>query len=59
MSNKQPTIRLQLSVLPRHLKIIEQLKEDFETNSVFIMKLLDTLQARHEKALSREVDHDN
>ena len=40
---EKTTLRLQLTVLPRHLKIIETLKEDYETNSQFIMRILDAM----------------
>ena len=37
------TTRLQLTVLNRHLAIITELKEDYETNSQFIMRILDAM----------------
>ena len=59
MNKKSSSVRLQLSVLPRHIEILESLRGDYETNSLFIMRVLDTLKAKHEKSLSKEVDNDN
>ena len=44
------TTRLQLTVLNRHLAIITELKEDYETNSQFIMRVLDTLAQQKKEA---------
>lgn len=51
---KEKAIRLQLTVLPRHLKAIEAMKEDYETNSQCIMRLLDTAQ---ENATTKKIDN--
>ena len=44
------TIRLQLTVLSRHLAIITELKEDYETNSQFIMRILDAMMQEKKNA---------
>ena len=44
------TIRLQLTVLSRHLAIITELKEDYETNSQFIMRVLDAMMQEKKNA---------
>lgn len=52
---KEKTTRLQLTVLPRHLKAIETMKEDYETNSQFIMRMLDTMS--QEKATTKKINN--
>ena len=47
------TTRLQLTVLTRHLAIITELKEDYETNSQFVMRILDTM--KQEKTMKTNI----
>lgn len=52
---QKQTTRLQLTVLTRHLEIIKTLKEDYETSSQYIMRLLDT--AQQEKTMEYKADY--
>ena len=47
---QKQTTRLQLTVLSRHIAIIKELKEDYETSSQFIMRVLDTLAQQKKNA---------
>ena len=47
--------RLQLTVLSRHVAIITELKEDYETNSQFIMRILDAM--KQEKTMEYKADY--